>query len=116
MFHNNSIFIFCFSIFSFFLFNFCNSITSFLEKPALEDTDSRLGCPPLYIYTQGTLSRIQDFLDEHAESPLKEKDSPGRFLRWLSERTKVYAHPISGRFDVGNLPQYIAVNEYFNGK
>ncbi|XP_077304818.1 uncharacterized protein LOC143924395 isoform X2 [Lithobates pipiens] len=68
-------------------------ITALLEKPSPTDTTSRL-----------------------ADAPISEKDAPGLFLSWLVIRKPVYCHPLSGRFDVGNLESYIKCNEYFKDK
>ena len=34
----------------------------------------------------------------------------------FSLRKPVYVHPISGRFDVGNLPSYVECDLYFKEK
>ncbi|XP_072274923.1 glucose-1-phosphate thymidylyltransferase-like [Pyxicephalus adspersus] len=91
-------------------------ITALLEKPSPTDTTSRQACPCFYVFSKHTVPLVKDFLMEKKDAPIGEKDAPGLFLSWLVIRKPVYCHPISGRFDVGNLESYIKCNEYFKNK
>ncbi|TSW62335.1 Mannose-1-phosphate guanyltransferase beta [Bagarius yarrelli] len=70
------------------------------------DSDSRVTCMKEKPLPSETHSRS-------ATRPLEERDAPGNFLSWLIERRPVYAHEISGRFDVGNLASYTECDRYF---
>ncbi|NP_001106336.1 uncharacterized protein LOC100127296 isoform X1 [Xenopus laevis] len=91
-------------------------VTALREKPSPKETASRQACPCFYVFSKSTLPLVQEFLEEKKNSPIDEKDAPGHFLAWLVKRRPVYIHPISGRFDVGNLEAYITCNNYFLNK
>uniref|UniRef100_A0A803KAF6 Uncharacterized XB5749127 n=1 Tax=Xenopus tropicalis TaxID=8364 RepID=A0A803KAF6_XENTR len=86
------------------------------EKPSPKETASRQACPCFYMLSKYTLPLVQEFLDEKKNYPIDEKDAPGHFLSWLIKRRPVYIHPVSGRFDVGNLEAYVKCNNYFLNK
>ncbi|KAM4626116.1 glucose-1-phosphate adenylyltransferase-like isoform 2-T2 [Discoglossus pictus] len=88
-------------------------VTALREKPSAEDTASRQACPCFYVLSKHSLPLVQVFLEEKKKAPIEEKDAPGHLLSWLVKRNPVYVHPISGRFDVGNLESYIICNKYF---
>ena len=96
-------------------------VTGFLEKPAPSDTASRRACPPLYSFHPRVVGLLSAFLDTHrtcGAAPaqvLAEVDAPGKFLAWLVGRGDVHmvAHPVTGRFDIGNLAQYQEALDYF---
>uniref|UniRef100_A0A3Q3AXM4 Zgc:136439 n=1 Tax=Kryptolebias marmoratus TaxID=37003 RepID=A0A3Q3AXM4_KRYMA len=69
------------------------------EKPDPSETESRRAVSP------ETRSE--------SDAPVDERDAPGNFVSWLIQRKPVYAHQISGRFDVGNLPSYVECDRYF---
>ncbi|XP_028291744.1 uncharacterized protein LOC114454968 [Gouania willdenowi] len=83
------------------------------EKPLPSETKSRRACPCFYVFSKKVLPLLDAFLDENKEAPIEEKDAPGNFVSWLILREPVYVHPISGRFDVGNLKSYIECDHYF---
>lgn len=88
-------------------------ITTMLEKPSSSQTASRLAVPPLYLYHYEVIPRIVEFLTEKMERPLAERDAPGLLLQWLAQRSPMYTFPISGRFDVGTLQDYQALQASF---
>ncbi|XP_012697789.2 glucose-1-phosphate adenylyltransferase 2 [Clupea harengus] len=86
------------------------------EKPCPSETQSRKACPCFYLFSKGSLSLLDVFLNEKKNAPIEERDAPGTFLSWLILRKPVYVHEISGRFDVGNLPSYIECDQYFKDR
>ncbi|XP_072903103.1 glucose-1-phosphate adenylyltransferase isoform X1 [Hemitrygon akajei] len=88
-------------------------VTGFKEKPSSTETTSRNACPCFYIYSKNTVPLIAKFLQEKQNSPLEERDAPGKFLLWVYTRKPVFVHHVCGRFDVGNLPSYIECTKYF---
>ncbi len=89
-------------------------VVRFLEKPAPAQTQSRLASPCFYVLAPAHVALLRVFLAELAAEPLAARDAPGHFVRWLAAREAVYAVPISGRFDVGNLRQYDECDAYFS--
>ena len=61
-----------------------------------------------------TFSQIDNFLEEKKNAPLKERDATGLFLAYLQAHAKISTFKISGRFDVGNLEQYIECSNAFS--
>ena len=61
-----------------------------------------------------TFSHIDNFLEEKKNAPLKERDATGLFLAYLQVHAKISTFKISGRFDVGNLEQYIECSNAFS--
>ncbi|XP_069082012.1 uncharacterized protein [Pleurodeles waltl] len=88
-------------------------VTAMKEKPSSDQTESRWACPCFYVLSKNTLPLVQEFLQEKKNAQIEEKDAPGHFISWLVPRKPVYVHPISGRFDVGNLQSYVICNTYF---
>jgi dTDP-glucose pyrophosphorylase len=88
-------------------------ITGFLEKPEKSKTNSRLACPCFYYFKQKCFDIIDTFLLEKENSPIKEKDATGIFLAHLYPILPISSFPISGRYDVGNLQQYIECSNSF---
>ncbi|KAJ0006008.1 hypothetical protein NQD34_015902 [Periophthalmus magnuspinnatus] len=86
------------------------------EKPLPTETTSRRACPCYYMLSKKSLPLLDIFLEEKKTAPIEEKDAPGIFVSWIISRTPVYVYPISGRFDVGNLPSYIDCDLYFKEK
>ncbi|ELR22657.1 nucleotidyl transferase superfamily protein [Acanthamoeba castellanii str. Neff] len=86
-----------------------NTVTKFLEKPKVEETESSKACPPLYIYSKSAVPLINQYVDE-AEGKLALVDAP---VAWLSARTTIRAHRLPGRFDIGSLGDYIQADAYF---
>ena len=91
-----------------------NKVIAFLEKPDPTTTSSRWACPCFYVLSRKSSQLIPEFLKEKTNAPLKEKDAPGHFIKYLQEKAQVYAVPLkSGRFDIGNLQSYIQCDQYF---
>ena len=105
-------------------------VQRFLEKPSPTETASRKACPAFYVYTQRTLSLIDEFLLEkkrqYGKDNVDKFDAPGLLLAWLMSRCQheqehehkltsisIYAQHVSGRYDIGNLKQYIETVEAF---
>ena len=84
-----------------------NKISGFLEKPAKTETDSRSACPCFYFFRPQVFAKIDDFLREKSERPLKERDATGLLLAYLYPMIAIGTFSIRGRYDVGNLAQYI---------
>jgi glucose-1-phosphate thymidylyltransferase len=93
-----------------------NKIIKMLEKPLPHQTNSRNACPPLYFYTKDTVKKIPEFLKITESMPLNQRDAPGNLLAWLYDKTIIHSKEISGRYDVGNLAQYVEVNRVFSNK
>lgn len=86
------------------------------EKPLPTETTSRRACPCYYMFSRKSLPLLDVFLEEKKNAPIEDKDAPGIFVAWIISRKPVYVYPISGRFDVGNLPSYIDCDLYFKEK
>ncbi|KAJ3087261.1 hypothetical protein HK102_011474 [Quaeritorhiza haematococci] len=89
-------------------------IRGFIEKPAPEETPSRLACPCFYFLPAGCMPQLETFLKEKREggAQLDEIDATGKFLAWLVPRYPVYCLRISGRLDIGGLASYKEAEEY----
>ncbi|XP_077978996.1 UTP--glucose-1-phosphate uridylyltransferase-like [Glandiceps talaboti] len=90
-----------------------NKVVTFLEKPNPEDTPSRKACPCFYIYSKEVLNMLETFLHDHTDKPLVLRDAPGHFVKYITDRTVLFAEKTSQRFDIGNLQSYIECNDYF---
>ncbi|CAL8341251.1 unnamed protein product [Boreogadus saida] len=86
------------------------------EKPTAAQTESRRACPCFYMLSKKCLPLLDHFLESKKDLPIQDRDAPGNFVSWLIQRSPVYTHEISGRFDVGNLPSYIECDLYFKEK
>ncbi|XP_046846133.1 uncharacterized protein LOC124439895 [Xenia sp. Carnegie-2017] len=91
-----------------------NRVVAFLEKPHSSETLSRWACPCFYVLSRHTVQFVPEFLKVKNTAPMKEKDAPGHFIKYLQKKVSIYAAPLkSGRFDIGNLESYIECNRYF---
>lgn len=61
-------------------------VTAFLEKPGPEATTSRFACPCFYMLSPSGCKLLGEFLKLKKDSPLVEKDAPGNFIRYLTEK------------------------------
>jgi len=86
-------------------------VTAFLEKPHPSTTKSRMACPCFYLYRRAVLPLFKAFIA--STGSVKERDAPGNLLCWLHSRADVFAHKISGRFDIGGLDSYIECEAWF---
>jgi len=88
-------------------------VINFLEKPSPESTTSNKACPPLYLYS----ARCQEeYLDRYVAQfghTLDRIDAPGNFVAWLHSMVPVYAAPVAGRFDIGNLADLEEANRLY---
>ncbi|CAO3632194.1 unnamed protein product [Cunninghamella blakesleeana] len=93
-------------------------ITSFLEKPSINDTTSRQACPCFYLFHPNAILLIDQFLDDCKKKNLglDHYDATGKCLSYLYPRHQINTYPISGRIDVGGLQSYIDANQYFNSE
>jgi len=97
-------------------------VVSFLEKPSSAwSTSSRKACPPLYAMKNNSdlLSLLQRFLYQNDKATDKEAtDAPGKFWSWLVEQedVSIYSEEVNGRFDVGDVEDYLETKAYFDGK
>ena len=84
-------------------------ITSMEEKP--ENPKSNWLAPPFYIYTPKDIQTIEDALNDGCE-----KDAPGSFAAYLSQKTGVCAMEMPGkRYDIGNIESYTEVKNTYMG-
>lgn len=89
-------------------------VTSFLEKPSVDQTASRKQCPAFYLIHSQHLGKIKEFLDSKRDQPLASRDATGNLLRYLIEqKSPVYSMSVSKRFDVGGLATYIQCSREF---
>lgn len=88
-------------------------VIGFREKPNPDETASRLACPCFYYFKPSVFKHLDSFLMEKANGPLQDRDATGLLLRYLHDKVGIYISRIPGRFDVGNLQQYIEANIFF---
>ena len=81
-------------------------VTSFLEKPALSETNSRSQSPCFYLLNRACQQLVKEFLEETKDLPLAKRDATGNFLAYIVPRAAVYAYKTGERYDVGNLTSY----------
>ena len=82
-------------------------VTSFLEKPSPTETDSRMESVPVYLYHPRHLRLIGTFLQNTGNGPLKARDAPGHFIKYLVDSGEnVFRYQTKRRFDVGSLETY----------
>ncbi len=73
-----------------------NKIVSFLEKP--QNPPSTLISVCLYYFPQDSLSLIEEYLKKE-----NSRDAAGSYIKWLSEKTKVYGYVFKGKWlDIGH--------------
>ncbi|MFH1856234.1 MAG: nucleotidyltransferase family protein [Candidatus Omnitrophota bacterium] len=77
-----------------------NVVTGFEEKPA--NPASTLAAMAIYYFPAKTLKIISEYLTNEAKT-----DAPGFFIKWLSEKGKIYAYVFEGKwFDIGSIESY----------
>ncbi len=95
-------------------------VTSFMEKPLPNETESRRACPCFYILSRPALERVHSYVA--AATSLVEVDAPGNLLRHLIALNTAAHNPallpieaqrIGGRFDIGGLDTYVQCDEWF---
>jgi NDP-sugar pyrophosphorylase family protein len=91
-------------------------VTGFKEKPAPEETRSRIACPCFYYFKPDVFVFIDYFLRQKSGATLAERDATGLLLRYLYDKIQIYTCPIAGRFDVGNLKQYVEADNFFRNR
>ncbi|KAJ1531215.1 hypothetical protein HK405_001478 [Cladochytrium tenue] len=109
-------------------------VVAFREKPGPDRTASRLACPCFYYFPRTVLARLLGGFMEDAVRrglALDAVDATGRLLAWAVRReedgsdgpdlgatsrtnTNVWAVPVSGRVDIGNLESYRIADSYFS--
>ncbi len=91
-------------------------VQNFLEKPQPHEVISREGCPPIYFYKKSALKYIDTFLLRMQDQIVEQRDSPGQLVPWLLENgQRIYSYSLSGRFDVGNITDYVQTDTFFRG-
>ncbi|CAG5113183.1 Oidioi.mRNA.OKI2018_I69.chr2.g7313.t2.cds [Oikopleura dioica] len=65
-------------------------VTGFKEKPAPEETTSRIACPCFYYFKSDVFVLISDFLREKRDAVLAERDATGLLLRYLYDKMEQY--------------------------
>eukprot|EP00298_Acanthocystis_sp_HF-20_P011566 c19456_g1_i3.p1 GENE.c19456_g1_i3~~c19456_g1_i3.p1 ORF type:complete len:467 (-),score=206.45 c19456_g1_i3:37-1437(-) len=88
-------------------------VTRFLEKPGIDDTDSRNACPAFYVLRNSTITLLDHFLESKSKSPLIERDAPGQFIKWLISESDVRAIPIDNHFKIDSLIEYKKVLDFY---
>ncbi|KAK9721399.1 hypothetical protein K7432_003429 [Basidiobolus ranarum] len=91
-----------------------NCISNFLEKPKLDETNSRFACPCFYLFKKEDLKLIKLFLAEMSQQRVSKEatDAPGNLIKWLYKKTTIHSVPITGRLDIGGLDSYVEADEY----
>lgn len=75
-------------------------VVKFEEKP--KEPESTLISTGIYFFTKDSLKMISEYIDGG-----KNVDSPGYFIKWLSEKRDVYASVERGRwYDIGTWETY----------
>lgn len=88
-----------------------NRVLQMQEKP--QNPISNYAVPPFYIYAKKDLEIILDGINNGKCNV----DSPGSLIKWLCEKTDIYAYHMKGkRYDVGSLETYYKLKENFIGK
>jgi len=83
-------------------------VKSFQEKP--EKPLSTMASTGIYYFTEETLGRFQEFLEDPESNP----DAPGFFIQWLLGRVPVFAEPLDGIwYDIGDLDSLKRADEVF---
>ncbi len=81
--------------------------TELVEKPAsVAESPSNLACAPIYFLRNAKFDSFKAFLDEHVDKPLKQRDAPGFWVRWVIPRVRTYVLRVTDRIDIGGLPHY----------
>jgi glucose-1-phosphate thymidylyltransferase len=85
-----------------------NFVTGFLEKPDPSTTESRLCCPCFYMLDKDDVAKIDTFILETGKN-----DATGYFIQYMIQKHNVLGRRVEGRYDVGNLKDYIVTNKDF---
>jgi NDP-sugar pyrophosphorylase family protein len=86
-------------------------VIKFLEKPALTDTESRLGCPCFYYFPASVLSLIDEFMEE-TRGDLAKVDASGKLIQWLIGKTTIQGYPLNDpKLDIGDYQSYLDAND-----
>lgn len=86
-----------------------DTVVRMTEKPA--KPESNWASPPFYYYTAGDTSLVQKGIDAGCGT-----DSPGSFIAWLCEQTRVYAMEMPGkRYDIGDMRSYTEIKNSYKG-
>ena len=91
-------------------------VTSFLEKPAVTETQSRSQSPCFYLLSRQAVSGLKEYLEMYSEDRSK-ADSTGSFIQFLlagaSEVWPLFVFEVERRFDLGHLQSYSEADLYF---
>ena len=86
-----------------------NLVIGMEEKP--ENPKSHYSCPPFYYYLNKDLRMINDACKDENNI-----DAPGSFVKYLYNKTKIYAYKMPGnRYDIGTLESYQKINKIYKG-
>ena len=86
-----------------------NLVIGMEEKP--ENPKSHYSCPPFYYYLNKDLRMINDACKDKNNI-----DAPGSFVKYLYNKTKIYAYKMPGnRYDIGTLESYQKINKIYKG-
>ena len=86
-----------------------NLVIGMEEKP--ENPKSHYSCPPFYYYLNKDLRMINDAFNNKNNI-----DAPGSFVKYLYNKTKIYAYKMPGnRYDIGTLESYQKINKIYKG-
>jgi len=83
-----------------------SKVTSFLEKPAPDQTASRKACPCFYFCRGDLYDRLSQYLAAKTRETFSLFDAPGHFVRHLASTQPVYAIHIPNVVEVGDLVSF----------
>jgi glucose-1-phosphate thymidylyltransferase len=87
-----------------------NKIINFEEKPTMPR--STFAATLCYLFKKEDIEELENCIKKH-NAP----DNAGDFIKYLSNKKKVYAYVVDGMwFDIGNNEQYKEVNKIFSNK
>jgi len=85
-------------------------VSEFLEKP--ENPSTTLASCGVYWLPSQTGVLLDRYLKDGHNA-----DQPGHYIRWLSQKDRVYAIPLDGRwYDIGDLESYKQANAIFQNQ
>ena len=86
-------------------------VERFMEKPKPGTSSSRWASVVLYLLRREDVPRIEEYLTLHTTR--EDQDALGRFLAWFHQEVPLSSYVLSGRHDVGTLPDYLKTCEAF---
>lgn len=85
-------------------------VVRFVEKP--KDPPGTNAAVGLYVFPKNKVHLIKDYIEDK-----QNKDAPGYYISWLTQKDEVYAFPLRGKwYDIGDLGSYEKANKEFELK